>query len=66
LTYVGIEGNPKVSMTTMRHCFIDGTDNDWVYFVIEGNFTADDKKHHNPITTAHPIHFHGHDFVVLA
>ena len=46
--------------------FIDGTDEDWVYFVIEGNFSLNHIPHGHPIPAAHPIHLHGHDFVVLA
>ncbi len=38
---------------------------EWVYFIIIGNFTVEDTPR-SPIVAAHPIHLHGHDFVILA
>ncbi|EEA23453.1 multicopper oxidase, putative [Talaromyces marneffei ATCC 18224] len=45
---------------------LDYETGEWVYFVIEGNFT-DINDPPRPIPrSVHPIHLHGHDFVILA
>ncbi|MCJ1439505.1 hypothetical protein MMC27_008899 [Xylographa pallens] len=60
-------GAPKEAFpVSYAPIFIDGTDDDWVYFVIEGIFPLNDTPHGRPIPAAHPIHLHGHDFVILA
>ncbi|KAI9698851.1 MAG: hypothetical protein M1820_007358 [Bogoriella megaspora] len=46
-------------------------DNSWVYFLIEGKFqdsldNTTRKIYKTQAPVAHPIHIHGHDFVVLA
>ncbi len=47
--------------------FLDQPKDSWVYFLIEGNFTADDKQlYKRQAPVAHPMHLHGHDFVILA
>lgn len=46
---------------------LDYDTGDWVYFVIANNYTLSDA--HTPRTiprSVHPIHLHGHDFVILA
>jgi hypothetical protein len=47
--------------------YLDYETDDWVYFVIENNYTL---SHANTPRTiprsVHPIHLHGHDFVILA
>ncbi|KPM44117.1 Laccase-2 [Neonectria ditissima] len=50
---------------------LDYPDNSWVYFLIEGKFqesldNATRKIYKTQAPVAHPIHVHGHDFVVLA
>ncbi|KAK9784078.1 putative Oxidoreductase [Seiridium cardinale] len=47
---------------------LDYETGEWVYFVIEGNFTMRDPINDpRPIPrSVHPIHLHGHDFVILA
>lgn len=46
---------------------LDFPEDTWVYFVIEGNFTDSDyTRYRKHVPVAHPIHLHGHDFVVLA
>ena len=47
---------------------LDYSTGEWVYFVIEGNFTWPDPiGDPRPIPrSVHPIHLHGHDFVILA
>ena len=42
-----------------------GGDDDYVYFVIEGNFTINKPDGRNPVPVAHPIHVYGHEFVLL-
>ena len=47
--------------------FLDQAKDSWVYFLIEGNFTQTDQKiYKQQAPVAHPIHIHGHDFVILA
>ena len=47
--------------------FVDEARESWVYFLIEGNFTQKDQKIYKlQAPVAHPIHVHGHDFVILA
>lgn len=46
---------------------LDYPTGEWVYFVITSNFTnssADTQRVTSP--SVHPIHLHGHDFVILA
>lgn len=43
--------------------FLNYTEGDWVYFVIQTNFTVTDRVAQS---IRHPIHLHGHDFVILA
>lgn len=45
--------------------FLDFETGEWVYFVIIGNFQSTETPR-IPLTVAHPIHLHGHDFVILA
>lgn len=46
---------------------LDYETGEWVYFVIEGNFTMKDEDTPRPIPrSVHPIHLHGHDFAILA
>jgi len=52
---------------------LEYTNNSWVYFLIEGKFqdSLDNMPGHKKIyktqaPVAHPMHIHGHDFVVLA
>lgn len=44
--------------------FLDYPEMSWVYFLIEGNFTPT-ASNIFPEPVAHPIHLHGHDFVIL-
>jgi hypothetical protein len=46
---------------------IDYDTDEWVYFVIENNYTLTDapQPQTNP-PSVHPLHLHGHDFVILA
>lgn len=47
--------------------FLDYDTNEWVYFVIENNYTLSDAAQPQTIPrSVHPIHLHGHDFVILA
>ena len=51
--------------------YLDYEDNSWVYFLIEGKFqeslnSSERKIYKIQAPVAHPIHVHGHDFVVLA
>lgn len=40
---------------------------EWVYFLIQGNFTKlDFERYRDEAPVAHPIHLHGHDYCVLA
>jgi hypothetical protein len=68
LSFAGVgEKSPEPFPLHYAPLFIDGNDDDWVYFVIEGNFTAHNIPHGHAIPQAtHPIHLHGHDFVILA
>jgi hypothetical protein len=52
---------------------LEYTNGSWVYFLIEGKFqdSLDNIPGHKKIyktqaSVAHPMHIHGHDFVVLA
>lgn len=52
--------------TEYNPVFLDQSDT-WVYFLIEGNFTQRDQKlYRRQAPVAHPMHLHGHDFVILA
>jgi hypothetical protein len=45
--------------------FLDFDTGEWVYFLILGVYSQEDTpRTHLPV--AHPIHLHGHDFVILA
>jgi hypothetical protein len=47
--------------------YLDYDTSDWVYFVIENNYTMDSVDYLKSIPrSVHPIHLHGHDFVILA
>ncbi|TVY20481.1 Dihydrogeodin oxidase [Lachnellula arida] len=47
--------------------YLDYDTSDWVYFVIENNYTMDSVDYLKTIPrSVHPIHLHGHDFVILA
>ncbi|KAJ0362261.1 hypothetical protein COL154_006363 [Colletotrichum chrysophilum] len=65
--------------TTMRFpegyepVYLNYTQESWVYWLIEGKFkdSLDDdpsshKMYKNQAPVAHPMHIHGHDFVILA
>ncbi|KAK6599802.1 multicopper oxidase [Botrytis cinerea] len=45
--------------------FLDYPDNDWLYFLIEGMFNTTDPTI-EVSNSSHPIHLHGHDFLILA
>lgn len=52
---------------------LDYDEGDWVYFLIEGKFqesldnsTRGEKIYKTQAPVAHPMHIHGHDFVILA
>ncbi|RVD89195.1 uncharacterized protein DFL_000211 [Arthrobotrys flagrans] len=45
--------------------WLNGTADDWKAFIIEGNWTNSAGNNTYAIPAAHPIHLHGHDFVVL-
>lgn len=45
--------------------FINYAANDWVYWLIETNYTSTDPIQHPVPFLSHPIHLHGHDFYVL-
>ncbi|KAF3931380.1 Laccase-2 [Dactylella cylindrospora] len=64
-TFLGLEsGHPEPFPESYQSVFLDQP-NKWVYFVIHANFT---QMHPGkfPVPLDHPIHLHGHDFVVLA
>lgn len=44
---------------------LDFETGEWVYFIIVGNFSQADTPRAT-VPVAHPIHLHGHDFVILA
>lgn len=45
--------------------FLDFDTGDWVYFLILNNYTQSNTPR-TVINAAHPLHLHGHDFVILA
>lgn len=46
---------------------LDYETGEWVYFVIENNYTLEDTEPSRRIPrSVHPIHLHGHDYFVLA
>ena len=46
---------------------LDYETGEWVYFVIENNYTLDSAAVTQTLPrSVHPIHLHGHDFVILA
>jgi hypothetical protein len=45
--------------------FLDFDTGEWVYFLILGLYSQEDTPR-TPINITHPIHLHGHDFVILA
>ena len=46
---------------------LDYPDDEWVYFLIQSNFSADPRTRFiRSAAAAHPIHLHGHDFVILS
>lgn len=64
-----VHDNGKTNFTEDEAPIIlDYETGEWVYFVIEGNFTMRDPANDpRPIPrSVHPIHLHGHDFVILA
>jgi hypothetical protein len=47
--------------------FLDYDTGEWVYFVVMNNYTLDSANTPRTIPrSVHPIHLHGHDFVILA
>jgi len=48
--------------------FLDFDTGEWVYFLILGLYSENDTQRPNrtAINATHPIHLHGHDFVILA
>ncbi|KAF2151547.1 multicopper oxidase [Myriangium duriaei CBS 260.36] len=49
--------------------YLNGSDDTWVYFLIEGKFnntSHGEKIYAKQAPVTHPMHLHGHDFVVLA
>ena len=66
-SYLGLNGaSTRTFPADYSPIFIDGADDDWVFFVIEGLYNLSHIPHGNPVPAAHPIHLHGHDFVILA
>ncbi|KAK6542022.1 hypothetical protein TWF694_007793 [Orbilia ellipsospora] len=65
-TYLGAEsgGQSKPLPESYEAIYLNGKD-EWVYFVINANWTQT-RPGRMPITLDHPIHLHGHDFVILA
>ncbi|KAK6511771.1 hypothetical protein TWF481_000676 [Arthrobotrys musiformis] len=63
-SYLGLEGQQKPLPPSHQPIYLNEKDK-WVYFVINANFTPNRPERH-PIPLDHPIHLHGHDFVVLA
>jgi FtsP/CotA-like multicopper oxidase with cupredoxin domain len=45
--------------------FLPYEQGDWVYFLIEGNFTPTDPATIHTVPSGHPMHLHGHDFRIL-
>ncbi|KAK6538547.1 hypothetical protein TWF694_010126 [Orbilia ellipsospora] len=45
--------------------YLNGTADTWRAFVIEGNWTSSAGNNTYAIPAAHPIHLHGHDFLIL-
>jgi len=67
LSYIGLNDSAtKPFPVDYAPLFIDGADDDWVFFVIEGLYNTSRIPHGHPIPIAHPLHLHGHDFVILA
>ncbi|KAK6524517.1 hypothetical protein TWF281_011424 [Arthrobotrys megalospora] len=44
---------------------LNGASDEWRAFIIEGNWTGSAGNNTYAIPAAHPIHLHGHDFVIL-
>ena len=71
LSYAGLghSGSEKPFPTSYAPIKLNGGDDDWKYFVIEGAPQLTDLPPHlnqRLIPAPHPIHLHGHDFVILA
>ncbi|KAF3910182.1 Laccase-2 [Orbilia brochopaga] len=61
----GSKPNPRPTLpSSYQPIYLDKKDQ-WLYLVIAANFTSTDPAK-LPIPVDHPIHLHGHDFVVLA
>lgn len=61
-----LDGDPGFDPKT-EPIYLDYETGDWVYFVIENNYTLDSVDYLKTLPrSVHPIHLHGHDFVVLA
>ncbi|KAK6529360.1 hypothetical protein TWF281_008537 [Arthrobotrys megalospora] len=63
-SYLGLEGENKPFPESYQPIYLNEKDK-WVYFVINANFTQTSPGK-LPVPLDHPIHLHGHDFVVLA
>ncbi|KAF3923179.1 Laccase-2 [Dactylellina cionopaga] len=50
--------------TQYEPVYLDGNDDDWVAFLIEGEWSGGVDPQFQ-IPAAHPIHLHGHDYVIL-
>ncbi|KAF3905140.1 Laccase-2 [Orbilia brochopaga] len=68
LTNEGISNqnaNPKPMPSSYQPIYLK-TPGQWVYLVINANFTTKDPAKGVALPVQHPIHLHGHDFVILA
>jgi FtsP/CotA-like multicopper oxidase with cupredoxin domain len=68
LRRIAIEGDVSLSSIPPSYAPItlNFTTGEWVYFLIIGNDTLPPNTPRQIIPVAHPIHLHGHDFVILA
>lgn len=61
-----LDSSPKLDPDSAS-LYLDYETGDWVYFVIENNYTMDLAPTPRTIPrSVHPIHLHGHDFMILA
>jgi hypothetical protein len=64
----GLSAN-TTALNATAPVYLDYNTGDWVYYVITGNFTPADVGLDPNLTlpaSVHPMHLHGHDFVILA